>query len=169
MSPAYIWLHSNYCRIQISPQGPHKSDQTGLLVASQWPLHRLSCLPLCRFFFCSECCSPVFPGWNLSSWKPSSNDCSPMEPSLVLPRSCTHSFLTTGVLLALATSVTYSRLSDSWGQRSSPPYMFILYLLIKKSCGCQLCASHCADRGEEVALSKYWLNLMLLKWASASW
>ena len=67
---------------------------------------------------------------NLSFQKPNSNDCSPKEPLLVLPRSCTHPFLGTGVLLAFAARVACSKLSDSWGQWSSPPpSMFILSLL----------------------------------------
>ena len=66
---------------------------------------------------------------NLSFRKPNSNDCSLKEPSLVL-RSCSRPFLSTGVLLAFATSVACSKLSDSWGQWGSPPpSMFILSLL----------------------------------------
>ena len=37
-------------------------NQTGLLVASQRPLHQLSCLPLCRFFLCCEYWSTTIPG-----------------------------------------------------------------------------------------------------------
>ena len=123
-------LISNYCHIPIYP---------GLSIQIQpnWTLGYFTMpptpapLPAFVLIFPMLWILAYHHSWlNLSSWKPNSNNCSLKEPSLVLPHSCTHSFLTTGVLLAFATSVTCSKLSDSWGQWSSPPpSMFILLWL----------------------------------------
>ena len=103
-------LISNYCHIPIYPG-------LSIQIQANWTLGCFTMpptpAPLPAFVL-------IFPmlwilvyhhSWlNLSSWKPNSNDCSLKEPSLVLPHSCPHSFLTTGVLLAFATSVACSKL-----------------------------------------------------------
>lgn len=140
----YFLIIAEYKFIQIYP---YKS--LFFWVASQLPLHP-SPPCICAGFSFALKVAPSFRAEILSSWKPSSNACSLMLPLLVLPGSWTHSLLTRLHPSCECACLAHSRLSDSWGRSSSlPPSMFILYLLVKKSCGCLLCTSHCAHRDEQ--------------------
>lgn len=133
----------------------HKSIHTSPTKLDFWSLHNglYTCSPpaFAGFSFAVNVALLTFQAEILSSWKPSSNACSLMWPSLFCPGACAHSLFTNLPPVSVV-SVLVSAALDCYsrGQWSPPPpSMFTPYLLIKKQkCWYLLGTNHCAHRGE---------------------